>query len=70
VDPKGLIKSEEEVQQAQAQAAQAAQQAQMQESTIKSGAAAQLAKGYVDNANSEGGPGMSMPEGMGAPPGS
>ena len=70
VDPKGLIKSEEEVQQAQAEAAQAAQQAQMQESTIKSGAAAQLAKGYVDNANAEGGPGMSMPEGMGAPPGS
>lgn len=68
VDPKGLIKSEQEVQQAQAQAAQAQQQAQMQESVVKSGAAAQIAKGYVDNANAEGGPGMSMPPGMGAPP--
>jgi chemotaxis response regulator CheB len=75
VDPKGLVKTEEEVQQAQAAAAQQAQQAQMGSDMVKSGAAAQLAKGYVDNANKEGGVGMSMPPGMpggsgSGPPGS
>ena len=68
VDSKGLIKDEATVKAEQAAAAQTANQATMNESMIKSGAAAQLAKGYVDNANAEGGPGMTMPPGMGAPP--
>jgi len=63
VDPKGLIRSEEEVQAQRAQDAQAQQQAQLASDALKSGAAAQLTKGYVDNANKEGGPGMSMPPG-------
>ena len=67
VDSKGLIKDEATVKAEQAAAANAANQAKLQESVVKSGAAAQVAKGYVDNANAEGGPGMSMPPGMGMP---
>jgi hypothetical protein len=64
VDPKGLVKSEEEVKANRAEAAQQAQQAQMGSDMVKSGAAAQIAKGYVDNANKEGGAGMSPLPGM------
>jgi hypothetical protein len=64
VDPKGLVKTEQEVQANRQAAAQQAQQAQMGSDVIKSGAAAQLTKGYVDNANKEGGAGMSMPPGV------
>lgn len=48
VDPKGLIKTEEEVMTAQQQAQSAAVQQGMISDAIKSGAASQIAKGIVD----------------------
>jgi hypothetical protein len=49
VDIKGLIRSEEEVEQKRAEEAQAAQQAQLMSDGIKSGAATEVAKGMVQN---------------------
>jgi len=61
VDPKGLVRDEKTVQASRAQQAQQAQQTQLGSDVIKSGAAAQVAKGMMEqNAQGQGG-GMGMP---------
>jgi hypothetical protein len=65
VDPKGLVKPEEEVVAARQAAAQQATQAQLMSDGIKSGAAAQLTKGMMENGSMQG----MQPGGGTAPPG-
>jgi hypothetical protein len=63
VDPKGLVKSEEEVMATRQAQTQQATQAQMGSDVIKSGAAAQVAKGMMEqNAQGQGG-GIPAPAG-------